>query len=209
MSIKSRLLSSILVSASLVSGCVSVLPDADPAAARYAIPASDPADFPSLEPVSFSMTIEDPIATRAIDVTRIALIEKDATYTYYSEGEWADRAPLLVHTALIRSFQNSGSIISVGGRTSQPIADYLLQLDIRSFEADLRTSEDKAHVAIFVRIANTRGKVFGAKLFEVRKVMSTDSPGGAATALTDAFLELSPQIVEWSLNIAAGAEEAA
>lgn len=191
-----------------LGACVSVLPEADPAAARYGIEAvgSDALSGDGA-PAGWSLAIEDPVATRAIDVSKIALVKSGSEYAYYAGGEWSDRAPRLVQLALVRSFQNSGRIVAVGGRTSQPIADFGLQLDVRSFEADA-TGALSAHVAIYARLTDVRGEVYGARLFEARRPVARDNPAAVASALNEVMTELTPQIVDWAIVTGSSSDDA-
>ncbi|MEO1015966.1 MAG: ABC-type transport auxiliary lipoprotein family protein [Pseudomonadota bacterium] len=190
-------------------GCVSVLPDADPAAPRYGVSAIPADAFTSVseESVDWSLSVGDPLSTRAIDTANIALVSGRAQYEYYPDGEWVDRAPRLVHSALVRSFENSGRIVAVGGRDSQPISDYLLQIDLRDFEADLRSGDLVARASIYARLTNIRGRIFAAQLFEAERPVRVDEAGAVAEALDAAAGELLPRIVDWALAAGEAAAE--
>ncbi|MEM6414177.1 MAG: ABC-type transport auxiliary lipoprotein family protein [Pseudomonadota bacterium] len=212
----------------LSSACVSVLPDANPAAPRFGINDVEASDTTGARiatngsalmagaahagaaskaaTTSWSLTIDDPIATRGIDTVKIARIEDGQRYEYYDDAEWLDRAPLLFETALIRSFQNSGSIISVGGISSQPIADYILKMDIRSFSAEETDDGVVAKVDVYVRLSDFRARNYAARRFQRAIRVRSDNGVRVATQLDKAVSQVIPQIIDWTLTVGEKAE---
>ena len=185
-------------SAALVlSACVSVLPDAPPPVPRFDVADVTP---PAGTPVSWSLAIEDPIATRAIDSAQIARVRSGELYEYYADGQWVDRAPRLVHAATVRSFQNSGRILAVGSRTSQPFVNFILQTDIRSFEADATSGALLARAEIFAQLTDRRGRILAAKLFEVKTPLNSDNADQVTSALNRSMGQLLPDLVDWTLE---------
>ncbi len=188
----------------MASACVSVLPEADPAYPRYGV--SDVTQFDdaamdaAVGKVAWSLAIDDPLATRAIDSAKIARVEVAQQYAYYSDGEWVDRAPRLVNTALIRSFQNSGRILSVANRADQPIADYVLQLDIRTFQADESEGSLRAVVEIYARLSDPRGRIKDARLFRQEATMRADTGMAAAQGLNRAMSALIDELAPWTVR---------
>lgn len=183
--------------ASVLSACVSVLPEADPAAPRFGV--NDVDDLPAGDAVEWSLSVDDPIATRGVDTVKIARVEDGSRYVYYAGGEWVDRAPRLLQTALVRSFQNTNRIIGVGAAASQPIADYVLKLDIRSFETQKTKSGMVAVADVYVRLVDVRGRNYAAQRFVQKLDIRRDTAGDAARTLNRASMQLIPEIVEWVL----------
>ena len=54
---------------------------------------------------------------------------------YFADGEWTDRAPLLVQTLLLESLENSRSINAIDRESVGLRADFILKSEIRHFEA--------------------------------------------------------------------------
>jgi len=179
-------------------GCVSVLPKAGPAAARYLVA---PVQFAEASGpvVAWSLTVEDPQATRAYDNAKIALVREEGRVEFYSDGEWADRAPRLFQAALIRSFENTGRILGVGDRTAQPVSDFALQTDIRQMEANYAGGSQEAVISVYARLANNRGRVVAGRLFEARAKIGAGGTHDVAKALDKAIGEAMREIVDWSL----------
>jgi cholesterol transport system auxiliary component len=181
-----------------LAGCVSVLPKADPASPRYLVAA---AQFPeeSGAPVSWSLTVEDPQATRVYDNAKIALAREAGRVEFFADGEWADRGPRLFQAALIRSFENTGRILAVGDRTMQPVGDFALQTDIRKMEADFSGAKPRAVFSVYGRLVGSRGKALAARLFEAEAEIGPGGTKDVARALDQAIGETLKEMVEWSL----------
>jgi len=54
---------------------------------------------------------------------------------YYANSQWTDRVPLLLQSLLVEAFEKSGRIAAVGRETAGIRADYVLETEIRDFEA--------------------------------------------------------------------------
>lgn len=188
----------LLVFLAALGGCVNVLPQARPAAPRYLLePVKAESDGPV---VSWSLAIEDPIATRAYDSPKIAAVREAGRVEFLGNGEWADRAPRLVQTAIIRSFENTGRILGVGDRTALVSATYVLQTDIRNLEADYLSGKPEARVTVFARLLNGRGKVLAARLFERRAGAGAGSPADLARAFDTASGAVIADLMSWTFE---------
>jgi cholesterol transport system auxiliary component len=180
------------------SGCVNVLPKAGPASPRFTLTPIE-AVAPG-SPVAWSLIVEDPQATRVYDNTKVALAREPGRIEFFADAEWADRAPRLVQTALIRSFENSGRILGVGDRTSLPVGDFALQTDIRAMEARLGPDGARAEVSIYARIVTSRGKVIAGRLFSSRRNVSGDLGPAAARALDEAVGAALADLLPWTFE---------
>src|SRR3546814_9880616 len=54
---------------------------------------------------------------------------------YYARSGWADRAPLMIQTLMIESFENSRKIVSVGRESIGLRADFILKSELRELQA--------------------------------------------------------------------------
>jgi len=188
----------LLVALLMLTGCVSVLPEARPAAPRYLLE-SVSYDNEGAEPVSWSLVIEDPSATRVYDTAKIALIRNAGRVEYLANGEWADRAPRLVQAALIRSFENTSRILGVGDRASLITSTYTLQTDIRALHADFVDGPPEAAFSVYARLTNARGKVIAARLFENKAPAGKGTAEEIAAAFDKAADGAFAEMVEWTL----------
>lgn len=180
------------------SGCVSLLPETSPPKPRYHISAVN-ADALAGARVDWSLVVEDPHTTRVYDTTRIAVSTAPGKIQYFAGAEWADRAPRLFQTALVQSLEDSGRIITVGDRGAVPIADYVLQTDLRAIQLNIRKGR-AASVSIYARLTDGKGKIYAAKLFEMSAPAASDRADEVVAAFDNAFASAIAGIVTWALE---------
>lgn len=190
--------------AMFATGCVSLLPETSPPAPRYHIAAF--AD-PRLEgaPLDWALSVEDPRAARVYDTTRIAVSAAPGKIEFLPGAEWTDRAPRLFQIALVQTFEDSGRILSVGDRTTIPIADIALETDIRKLEASLQNGGREVRVSVFARLGDGKGSVYAARLFETTASARGQSADNVARAFNTAFEQIIPDIVLWTYEEGAAA----
>jgi cholesterol transport system auxiliary component len=127
----------------LVAACSgSLLPGQAPPPKLYDLTPKSTFDA-SLPTADWQLLVETPIAAAGIDTSRIALKRSPTTLDYFASAEWTDRAPALVQTLIIESFENSKKIIAVGRESVALRSDYSLKLELREFQADYFTTNDK------------------------------------------------------------------
>ncbi len=189
-----------------LASCVSVLPEAPPASARYTV--SDVTIETAAAPVSWTLGVEEPSATLAYNSAKIALSRAPGRIEYYAGGEWVDRAPRLFGVALVRSFENTGAIMGVGSRISLPVSTYVLQTDVRKLGV-VEEGGRRAEVEVFARLTNGRSAVHAARLFTASAPVAADTPADAASALDTALSVIQREIVAWTFEEAGRADTAA
>lgn len=178
------------------SGCVSILPEAAPPKPRFHIAAAD-ADALSGSRLSFSLVVEEPRATRVYDSVRIAVASAPGRIEYLAGAEWADRAPRLFQTAVIQTFEDAGRILGVGDRTAMPVADLVLQTDIRRMELKVSGATRAADVSVYARLSDGKGTVYAARKFEASVPASSTEPDDAYEAFDAAFDGVIEDLVGW------------
>ena len=90
------------------------------------------ADMPA---VTWQLSVDLPAAAANVNTGRIALAHSATSSDYYSKTAWTDRAPLMVQTRIVDSFENSHKIVAVARESIGLRANYVLQTDLRNFEA--------------------------------------------------------------------------
>ena len=88
-----------------------------------------------LPPVLWQLAVEVPAAAANLNTGRIAIAMSHTSSDYYSKVAWTDRAPLMVQTRIVDSFENSRKIVAVTRDSIGIRANYVLQPDLRNFEA--------------------------------------------------------------------------
>ena len=187
-----------IFAALLLASCVSVLPEAAPASARYQI-TDVTATGADRTPVQWTLGVEEPDATLAFNTAKIALSREPARVEYYAGGEWVDRAPRLFGAALVRSFENTGAIKGVGSRVTLPISTFILQTDIRTLTITHQGGALTADIQIFARLLNGRSTIRASKLFTASTPVAADNAGAAGTALNAGLAAIQRELVEWTI----------
>lgn len=115
-----------------LAGC-SLLPD-PPAPRIYRLDpqADDPPNGPLLH---CRLAIDVPTASQSLDTDRIALTRGNTEFDYYASSTWTDRVPVLIQDLLMAAFENNGRIADVVRDLDSLSPCYLLETDIREFEA--------------------------------------------------------------------------
>jgi len=94
----------------------------------------DAAGSPSAE--APSLQLPRPSADPGLSTEAIMLVRSDHRLDYYSGSSWAAALPDVVSTLALDTLRASGQWAAVQESPSPFVADYLLQIDIRRFEAD-------------------------------------------------------------------------
>jgi len=108
-------------------------------------------DFPpTLSRSTAQLLIEAPSAPGGLDSERIALKKTANSVDYFAGAAWTDRAPIVVQSLLVESFENTGKIAAIDRESLALRADFVLEPDLRDFTA-IYSGADMAVVR--VRIA--------------------------------------------------------
>jgi cholesterol transport system auxiliary component len=97
------------------------------------------------------LLVSVPDAPQSLDTQRIALSRGPTTVDYFANSAWTDRAPLMIQGLLVESFENTGKVVAVGRDTAGLRADYLIQTELRDFEARYYTGTDRPPL-VYVRM---------------------------------------------------------
>lgn len=129
-----KLTALMVLTALLVSCSVNLPGGGDPARIFVLTPKST--FEKGLPEVDWQLLVDTPITASGIGSSRIALRHTAMELKYYSHASWTDSAPKMIQTLMIESFENSGKIISVGRQTVGLRADFVLQSELREFQAE-------------------------------------------------------------------------
>jgi len=126
----------------LVAGCNGLLPTG-PAPDLYSLTPKSTFDQ-SMSVVNWQLVIEEPLAAGGLDTTRIAVRPTPTELKYYADARWIERAPRMIQTLMVESFENSGSIVAVGRQTIGLRSDFNLKTELREFQAEYFDGVDRA-----------------------------------------------------------------
>jgi cholesterol transport system auxiliary component len=193
-----RLVPSILVLA--LAGCSGLLGGSAPQLYRVTPKSTFPADLPHR---SLQLLVDVPLSPAGLDTSRIALTRSAVSIDYFADSEWTERAPLLVQTALIESFENSKAIHAIERESVGLRADFILRSELRHFEAvyDSPNGPPEIWVAIRVRLVNPATRDIVAETsFERRERAAANDIPSIIMAFNEALGGVMKDIVVWTVT---------
>lgn len=192
-----------LLAALLLAGCEGVLAGiGGPAPDLYSL--TPKSSFKQdLKPVSWQLVVEEPVAAGGLNVDRIALRTKPTDLQYFSGARWTERAPRMVQTLLVESFENSGAIVSVGRKAIGLRSDYNLKSELREFQAEY--FDDSGLPSVRVRlnvklVKQPRRNIIASRNVEATVKAKSKSMPEIITAFDIALGKVLRRTVEWALT---------
>ena len=191
------------VAAVLLTGCIgNILPGAanDPPKLYVLTPKNTFSK--SLPKVDWQLTIALPVADAALNTARIALRHNPISLEYYARANWVDTAPQMIQTLLVESFENSGSIVSIGRQSVTLRADYSLLTNLREFQAEyIGAGPPRIRIRLNAKLVRMpQRNILATETFEfVEPAASTDLEA-VVVAFDVALGKTLKRIVEWSLT---------
>jgi cholesterol transport system auxiliary component len=184
-----------------LAGCSGLLGGGEPAHLYRLTPKSTYP--PGLPHRSVQLLINEPLAPAGLDKSRIALSRSPVSIDYFADSEWTDRAPLLVQTALLQSFENSKAITAIDRESVGLRADFIIETEIRHFEAvyDSANGPPEIWVAMIVRLVNPTSRAVVAQTsFERRERASANDVPSIVLAFDEALGGVMKDIVVWTVT---------
>jgi cholesterol transport system auxiliary component len=185
-----------------LTGCGGVLPNSGPAPDLFTL--TPKSTFSAdLKPVSWQLVVEEPVSAGALDSTRIAIQPSPIEIKYYSGARWSERAPRMVQTLLVESFENSGRIVAVGRQATGLRSDLNLKSELREFQAELQegAKAPRIRVRLSLRLVrNPRQEIVASRNIEEIVVAKSGSMQDVVMAFDDALGAVLKQSVEWALR---------
>jgi phospholipid/cholesterol/gamma-HCH transport system substrate-binding protein len=185
----------------IVAGLARLTGGSGSAAARVVYDLTAPATFPPLSRTPESqLTVAEPTALIALESRKIPVRpsgEEDSTFT---EAEWSDSIPKLVHEKIIQSFENAGLMKAIARPSEGVTADAQLVIDIRTFQLS-RHAKPTADVTFAAKIISAQGKITDARLFQASIPAKALTAPAAVAALDEAFGKCVTDLVLWVAGV--------
>jgi cholesterol transport system auxiliary component len=180
-----------LAGGAMLAGC-GVIPKVNEPVPLYALSAVS--QYPqSLPEVDWQLVVGTPVASADLNSTRIALTRSPGVIEYFAKGAWADYAPILLQDKLIESFEASGAIVSVGRDAVGLRPDYVLQSDLRDFQAEYAGESPTAHLRLAAKLVRMPDRRIVANILTEQKVAAA---GNSLPQIVDAFDRAAGQAFE-------------
>ncbi|HLG47433.1 MAG TPA: ABC-type transport auxiliary lipoprotein family protein [Reyranella sp.] len=159
---------------------------------------------PDIPAVSWQLAVEVPNASAYLNTSRIAIAQSPTSSDYYAKTGWTDRAPLMVQTRIVDSFENSHKIIAVARESIGLRANYVLQSDLRNFEAMYFYGKPPiAHVRLVAKLVRMPDRqIIGVGTFERCVRARADKVPKVVEAFDQALGSVMKRLVAWTLRAA-------
>ena len=185
----------------LVAGC-NILPKVQDPTTLYTLTPKTrvPTDLPS---VHWQRVVELPTAAAGIDSARIALTHDPFTLEYYAKAAWTDNATGMVQSLLVESFERTGKIVAVGPESAGLRPDYILQTDLREFQANYRDKDPNPTVVVRMNaklVAMPQRRIIGAITSEKAVKASGSRFEDVLVAFDDSMGHVLREIVVFALT---------
>lgn len=169
---------SAFVLAASIGGCVSVLPEPDPANAIYRLSSNlQKAEYNASAPV---IRVETPSADRLVGTRRI-VVSPDANRMAIAGGaEWADSLPKLIQKSLVENLASRSDVTGVIPRVGAK-ADYRIHINVDNFEARFDNGPQGAPLVIIAYTA-TFAESGSRDLLGTRQFTTTQRANGYAVS---------------------------
>ena len=191
------------LAASLLPACALEIPGTSEPPQLYTLtPKSTFA--PDLPQAEWQLIVETPIAAAGLNSARIALQRSPVTLDYFARAAWTDRAPQMIQTLLIESFENTGKIVAVGRESVGLRPDYTLKTELREFQAEYQgEGPPQVRVRINAKLvrAADRAIVAGDTFENLIRSESTDLHA-IVLAFDESLGKTLRRVVEWTLRAA-------
>jgi cholesterol transport system auxiliary component len=157
---------------------------------------------PGLPAVYWQLAVEAPVAAANLNTGRIAIAMTPTSTDYYAKAAWTDRAPLMVQTRIVDSFEFTKKIVAVARDSIGLRANYILQPDLRNFEAMYYYGQPPiVRVRIIAKLARMPDRqIIGVASFERCVRARADKIPRVVEAFDQAAGGVIKQLVAWTLR---------
>lgn len=189
-----------------LAGCSLLFPEPAPQLYRLT-PRMNDARMAST--VRKQLVIVVPVAPQSLDTDRIALTRNRTTLAYFADSTWTDRVPVLMQGLLVEAFENSGRIVAVGRNSSALTPDYLLETELREFQAryaEPNEQQPTVVVRMVVKLVKMPDRqIIDSTLAAEQASAARNNVDSIVDAFDTAVGRVLNQIVEWTLRVMARA----
>jgi len=150
--------------------------------------------------VKWQLVVEEPLANGGLNTARIALRPNHLEVKYFADARWTERAPKMVQTLLVESFENTGRIVSVGRQVIGLRSDFNLKTELREFQVE-EFGGRKVRVRINAKlVTQPRQTIVASQSFESTREIAGKTMAASIRAWDSALGDVLKQVVMWTLD---------
>jgi cholesterol transport system auxiliary component len=183
-----------------LSACTGLIPGSGPTPDLYTLSPKSSFDT-ALPEVSWQLVVEVPFASGGLATRSIALRSNALELRYFAGARWIERAPRLVQTLLVESFENTGRIVAVG-RAADLRSDFNLKSELREFQAEYESEAAPPLIRVRLNakiVQQPQREIIASANFEATARAAGTNMAGIITAFDEAFGKVLRRVVEWTL----------
>ncbi|MDI1287198.1 MAG: ABC-type transport auxiliary lipoprotein family protein [Reyranella sp.] len=152
--------------------------------------------------VYWQLAVEVPVSAASLNTGRIAIQMTPTSTDYYAKVAWTDRAPLMVQTRIVDSFENTRKIVAVARESIALRANYVLTPDLRNFEAMYFYGQPPiVKVRIIAKLVRMPDRqIIGVASFERCVRARADKVPKVVDAFDQALGSVIKRLVSWTLR---------
>lgn len=194
------------------AGCASGAFNSErPASQLYALSAAAP-ESPAATVLPTDLAVARPLPRPGLDTERIAVRYADRRLDYYAAARWGAEAADVVQDLLIDSLRASGGLRNVHGHLSAFASQYVLESELRDFQAEYAQEGDlpTVRVTLVCTVGRVRDRAPLATFTSSAAVRAEDnSQRAVVAAFESAYREVGARIVSETLAALAAVPPAA
>lgn len=185
-----------------LAGCTGIIPGESPQLYVLTPKTTFASDLPK---ANWQLLVDVPIAPAEVDTDRIVLQRTPYTVDKFANAAWPDRAPVMVQSLLVESFESTGKITAIARESVGLRADYVLKPELRKFTA---VYDDPATGPIVSIILNVRlvkmpeRAIIAQNTFDYRERARQNELEAIVEAFDEALGKVLKRTIEWTLTTA-------
>ena len=184
------------------AGCASGAFNSErPASQLYTISAAAP-ETPAATVLQVDLAVARPLPRPGLDTERIAVRYADRRFDYYAVARWGAEAADVVQDLLIDSLRASGGLRTVHGHLSAFASHYVLESELRDFQAEYAQEGDlpTVRVTLVCTVGRVRDRAALATFTSSAAVRVDDnSQRAVVAAFESAYREVGARVVSETL----------
>ena len=149
--------------------------------------------------VSWQLFIEEPETDARLDTDRVIINKGNGEVTHAHGIRWVERLPLLILQLLFDLFDQSQKIKGVGSALDSIDADYILLIDVKTFEFMPCSKEVRIRLNAKLMDAQNR-EIVGGKTFQREISVLDESMDHVMSAFIQSINEVGRDLVRWTLT---------
>jgi len=189
----------------VLTGC-SLVPQSSPVTLIEPALDSQRATASSASPGNWTLRIDRPETDQVRDSRLVLVRDSDASLRVFSPARWVDNIPDLLRASIIRHLRDSRRLSDVSA--SAPLADRVLRIDLRKFEAvDDGSGPLRTEILIDARLFDgASGDILSRRVFAHSQAIDQVDAAAVAAGTGEALDRLVAELADWVVEAGAAVE---